>query len=94
MVYWQIKEDKYHISPAHSQRKRVVDFAVYAMPDAPLQLLMTDRDNHMVSLEISSSLSEKPLKGLPPEKRLKNSWGVLETPRLPWEPCIWKMMDA
>lgn len=80
MVYWQIKEDKYHISPAHSQRKRVVDFAVYAMPDAPLQLLMTDRDNHMVSLE-SPTLCQKALKRVTTREEAEKQLGRLgDTP--------------
>ena len=80
MVYWQIKEDKYHISPAHSQRKRVVDFAVYAMPDAPLQLLMTDRDNHMVSLE-SPAFCQKALKRVTTREEAEKQLGRLgDTP--------------
>lgn len=80
MVYWQIKEDKYHISPAHSQRKRVVDFAVYAMPDAPLQLLMTDRDNHMVSLE-SPAPCQKALKRVTTREEAEKQLGRLgDTP--------------
>lgn len=80
MVYWQIKEDKYHISPAHSQRKRVVDFAVYAMPDASLQLLMTDRDNHMVSLE-SPAPCQKALKRVTTREEAEKQLGRLgDTP--------------